>query len=793
MTRTTADTDREERINQVLLSYLQAVKAGHKPDRDQVLAANPELCGELEARFADYDEVNRLSAPLREASRLDREGAEALKNSRQTCLPAAAAELLGASAEATTDIGQLGDFRLLREVGRGGMGVVYEAEQISLRRRVALKVLPFAATFDVRQLQRFKNEAQAAALLHHPHIVAVHAVGCERGVHFYAMQLIDGQSLAVIIRQLREETGSRLDPPDQSRDLCSSRLGMVPDAPRGGVVTGLSPGKRDPGCDTLPHSTLDVSAVLTAGTSLSGAVYFRKIARLMVQAAGALEHAHQLGVVHRDVKPANLLVNASGNLWVTDFGLAQLQADNGLTRSGDLLGTFRYMSPEQTSGQRAVLDHRTDIYSLGATFYELLTLEPVFDGETRQELLYQILHQEPRPPRQVDRAIPTELETIVLKALSKTPADRYATAAELAADVQRYLDDQPIHARRPSLVDRVRKWSRRHPSAVVASMLLLTVLAVGLFISNRLISREKAKLVVEQEKTAKALTRESERADEEKLRANEAEAHFQQARRAFDIVIDVSRRELAHEPMVRAVRVQMLQAALDYYQSYIAHRRDGVSTVPRAEIAAIQERVGDVLDALTVYRQESRVFHQELMMHLLWSPPVLEDLGLIGNQTEQVAELRQGWLDAYARACDELQNGGELTWRSRFVELAEQYELRLANVLSLQQRTRLDQIAAQTVAEFAFNGPAIVQALRFPSGRRASADWLEFAEFADARVPSTVVRRRPEVGKRRNLSLEEAFVRLLERTTDDWRNATGRPFAGFRALSTPRPLGDEQP
>src|SRR5262249_36251756 len=157
-------------------------------------------------------------------------------------------------------------------------------------------------------------------------------------------------------------------------------------------------------------------------------------------------------------------------------------------RSGDLLGTFRYMSPEQTSGQRAVLDHRTDIYSLGATFYELLALAPVFDGETRQELLYQILHHEPRPPRLRNRAIPPELETIVLKALSKSPADRYGTAAEFAADVQRYLDDQPIRARRPSLVDQARKWSRRHPSLVVASLMLLLIVAVALFVSNRLIA-----------------------------------------------------------------------------------------------------------------------------------------------------------------------------------------------------------------------------------------------------------------------------------------------------------------
>src|SRR4029453_6520441 len=165
-----------------------------------------------------------------------------------------------------------------------------------------------------------------------------------------------------------------------------------------------------------------------------GREYFRSVARLGVQAAEAPDHAHQLGIVHRDVKPANLLVDAGGHLWVTDFGLAQMQKDAGLTMTGDLVGTLRYMSPEQALAQRVVIDHRTDLYSLGATLYELLTLQPTFDGKDRQELLRQIAFEEPRPPRRLNKAVPAELETIVLKALEKNPADRYATAQELADD-----------------------------------------------------------------------------------------------------------------------------------------------------------------------------------------------------------------------------------------------------------------------------------------------------------------------------------------------------------------------
>jgi hypothetical protein len=229
---------------------------------------------------------------------------------------------------------------------------------------------------------------------------------------------------------------------------------------------------------------------------------------------------------------------------------------------------------------------------------------------------------------------------------------------------------------------------------------------------------------------------------------------------------------------------------LDYYQSLLGQRAD--SATPRAEIAAIQERVGNVLDALTVYQQESRVFHQELTMHLLWSPLVLEDLALIDDQVKQLADLRQAWLDACARACDDLQVGREDVWRGIFVELAVGYERRLADVLSPPQRIRLEQIAAQTVAEFAFKGPAILRALELPKGRRASADWIEFAEFADSRSPSLLTSRRSEVD-RRKLSLEEALVRLLDRTTADFRKVTGRPFAAYRGQSTAEALDDIQP
>jgi serine/threonine protein kinase/Flp pilus assembly protein TadD len=342
--------------------------------------------------------------------------------------------------------GPLGDYRVIRQIGRGGMGIVYEAEQLSLGRRVALKVLPFAAVLDARQLNRFKNEAHAAAQLHHTNIVPVFSVGCERGVHYYAMQYIDGQPLSELIRDLRRL--ARKEPEEDH-----------------------APPSRS---STVPH------AALPTDHSNNPKEFFRTITRLGVQVAEALEHAHQTGVVHRDIKPSNLLLDTKGKIWITDFGLAQCRPDAGLTMTGDLLGTLRYMSPEQAQAHRAAVDHRTDIYSLGVTLYESLTLEPAFPGDDRHELLRRIATEDPKVPRQINPMMPVDLETVVLKAMSKNPASRYGTAQELADDLERFLADRPVLAKRPTVVERTRKWARRHRSVVwSAGLVAATALILG--------------------------------------------------------------------------------------------------------------------------------------------------------------------------------------------------------------------------------------------------------------------------------------------------------------------------
>jgi WD40 repeat protein/serine/threonine protein kinase len=372
----------------------------------------------------------------------------------------------------------LGDFRLVREIARGGMGIVYEAVQLSLGRRVALKRLPVAATMDRGQVQRFQLEAQAAALLQHGGIVPVHSVGWEHGVPYYVMQYIEGRSLAEVIRVLRHgEAGASRD--GGETEVRSTCPGTQPST----VFFGNGTAASGPATDWELAAPTDSGAPAPfVDASIRTRDHVRMAAGLALQAAEALAYAHEQGVVHRDVKPANLLVDMRGNLWVTDFGLARVQAHPGTTEVGTLMGTLRYMSPEQAGAIRAVVDHRTDVYSLGATLYELLTLCPPFDGRDARETLRLIAESEPKRPRGLNPAIPADLQTIVMKAMAKDVGRRYASAGAMADDLRRFLAGQPIRARPVSRRERVVKWARRRP-AEAALLGVLVAAVIGLMAS----------------------------------------------------------------------------------------------------------------------------------------------------------------------------------------------------------------------------------------------------------------------------------------------------------------------
>jgi serine/threonine protein kinase/Tfp pilus assembly protein PilF len=455
----------EDRLSLALEEYIASRDAGQAIPRESIILKYSDIADELIGCLDSLEFVQNIAPQLTDERSGD-------------------ARSFAANSNTT-----LGDFRLLRELGRGGMGVVYEAEQLSLGRHIALKVLPFAAMLDKQQLNRFKNEARAAATLDHPNIVAIYSVGAERGVHYYAMQLIEGRSLAEVIEQMRNDQAS----------ATSGDLSIPASSPRrGGPGRGGDAGTSSGSNIQHPASGIDTAAIANQPTlpvlrsalpAYSSREYFRAVARLGIQAAEALDHAHQNGILHRDIKPANLLLDDSSRLWITDFGLARVEQDSGMTMTGDLLGTLRYMSPEQALAKRVAVDHRSDIYSLGVTLYELLALRPAYTAADRQELLRQIAFEEPSLIRKLGRSIPLELDTIIGKAIAKNPAERYQSANALAIDLQAFLEDRPIKAKRATWREQAAKWCRRHVAIVWSAAAILMISTVVLVVANLRIAK----------------------------------------------------------------------------------------------------------------------------------------------------------------------------------------------------------------------------------------------------------------------------------------------------------------
>ena len=538
-------SDDDERVGEAIETYLALAEQGQPPPIEEFAARYPDLRDDVHAALEGLELVHGLLGL----------GSAAGSGSRH-----------GSGADRRIQSGQrIAGYRVVGELGRGGMGTVYEAVHMALDRPVALKVLGVHAAPDSSARRRFLNEARTAAGLHHTHIVPVWDVGQVGGLCYYAMQRIEGSGLDRVIRHLRRtrqlgsggETsgsgshpsggGSRLPeiPSGSGTSSVNSRLSRfwcrvssrwpwrqpgslgwdrggegpgttrsAPSSSRDDAVHRLlcfngpgdstaswdtsgrrasEPDRREPGdWDAgVPASLATLAAANRAPRRREdeppppfdtprGSAYFRWVATVGFQAADALAHAHHQGVIHRDVKPSNLLVDAKGSIWVTDFGLARRLADPGLTHHDSLLGTPRYMSPEQA--RTGSIDGRTDVYSLGATLYELLTLRPPFDGQTAAALLDQIGQDEPVPPRAFDPRIPLDLETIVLKALAKRPVDRYATAAALAEDLTRFLNREPVKARRISPIGRLWRIARRHPGITsVTTAAAAAILAIATY------------------------------------------------------------------------------------------------------------------------------------------------------------------------------------------------------------------------------------------------------------------------------------------------------------------------
>lgn len=387
----------------------------------------------------------------------------------------------------TKPLRRLGDFQIVRELGRGGMGIVYEARQVSLNRKVALKVLSASLGLTTKAVLRFQREAEAAAKLHHTNIVPIYATGEQDGSHYYAMELIEGPGLDEVISQMRnmQKPGVHAKGPE----VVSASAATASGTPT--AVDWISRTMGFPSPDATAGTTSETHG-LSSSSLASGTGYFDTVARMVAEVADALDYAHAQGVIHRDIKPSNLLLSPVGRLSLNDFGLARILEQPGMTVSGEFVGSPMYMSPEQIAVGRAPLDHRTDIYSLGATVYEMLTLHPPFPGVRRDQVIAQIIGKEPKPPRSINRRIPQDLETICLKMMEKDPDKRYQTAGSVAEDLRRYVNRFAISARRIGPVGRVVRWAKRNraTAAALCFVVLLGLLA-GVFAYRERVARQR--------------------------------------------------------------------------------------------------------------------------------------------------------------------------------------------------------------------------------------------------------------------------------------------------------------
>ncbi len=656
----------QARLEEVVLAWLEACRAGWAPERNRFLAAYPDLRAELSEFVEGQAAVSGVGPELPRGS----PGGVPLE-----------------------ELGTLGDFRLVREVGRGGMGVVYEAEQITLRRRVALKVLPFAAALDSRQLERFRNEALAAANLRHDHIVPVFAVGMERGVHFYAMQFIEGQSLATLVDTLRQRRGQDLAKADSS-------AGVGPEVVRGipsdaTTAPAYHAAMATPSMGALADVTGPVALPANVSRSMESGPRNRHrwVAELGLQAAGGLEHAHQMGVVHRDIKPANLLLDGRGHLWIADFGLARVSQDPGLTRTGEILGTLRYASPEQALGKPGLVDHRSDVYSLGATLYELLTLHPLFGGRDRNALLAQIAQDEPVAPRKLDPTIPVELETIVLKACSKERDDRYGSAREMAEDLRRFLDDRPILARPPSLIERASKFARRHKGIAVTGLAALGILLVGLSVAMALVGN--------------AYKNERIKANEANEQRVLAEKSFRQAREAVEQLVSISEEQLANIPPLEAVRRRMLEAALTYYEDFLDQAQDSQDPALEQELEASRTRVRTIVAELTSLAGAAQ-------FRYLADPRVQKELGLDSEQVALVRSTEERFRGMFRRG----PGGPQAESERERIAMAREQESVLKGLLKPAQQKRFEEILLQLRGPMVFAEPEVAEKLGLSTDQR---------------------------------------------------------------------------
>ena len=725
------ETEQSILLEEIVDQFTRRFRAGEHPSIAEYQELHPQLKHEIEDLLASVAMIEQLKS-----------------NPAQTRAD-------GPSLDEVSHLKQIGDYQVMGEIGRGGMGVVFEAVHQSLGRRVAIKVMPTPTLNRAQYVERFKREAQAAARMHHTNIVSVFGVGEGQGFHYYVMDFVDGQTLSEIVRGLSSTISD-----DTTKINSATRLALL--------ENGSPQKKSDQVADSTGHTHIGDETSIGATQPFSGSTspdsadsktaspttpdlspqHFRWAARIGANIADALAYAHESNVLHRDIKPSNIILDRKGVVWITDFGLAKDATNEiNLTKTGDVIGTPQYLAPESLEGK---YDHRSEVYCLGLTLYELAMLQPAYKNGTTAEVIGAIAMSSPVSPRKISRQIPIDFSTIIDKAVSRDPKLRYQSAHEMQKDLLAFVEDRPIAARPPSTLENVVKWSRRNPlpaALSVVSALLLTLVAVSATIGY--LSTMDA-LEKEANKSAKLFSQQKETERQKQVAVSErikmqtqydrAEGNIAITLQAFDemfkqvvrrgsstrdeIQLDGFDELIGIETSITTEDAAFLDKLLVFYDQFANQNADNdalriESARAFRRVANIYQLIGDGPKAVKAYYQSIKGYEESLKL----SPDSKEILIALVNTKSEISSLLLRTKEG-REAIAQTRSAIKLLERVPVEQLDNELKLELARtynslgaslaLISSFERSSFERIRPEILEELA----KVIRPRRGPNGRR---------------------------------------------------------------------------
>ncbi len=667
--------DDPEALEKIVDHFTSRLRAGKHPSIAEYQEKFPSLKDEIEDLLASVAMIEKLK-PSSTSPEMDRR-----------------------SLEEVSGLKRIGNYEVVGEIGRGGMGIVFEAIHESLGRRVAIKVMPTPLVNRSKYIERFQREAKAAAKLHHTNIVSVFGVGEGDGFHYYVMDFVDGQTLGEVIQGMSNSSGVNSA---STQRVEGTRLEM--------------PVKNDSSFSidefSLESTVRDSASMEGARSKNQGDLmsrdkldsrHFRWAARLGANLADALSYAHSSRILHRDIKPSNLILDRKGVVWITDFGLAKDSSNEvNLTKTGDVIGTPQYLAPESLEGK---YDRRSEVYCLGLTLYELATLQPAYAGGTTAEIIRAIASTSPVSPRKVNSKVPIDLSTIIEKSISREPEARYATANQLRSDLLAFVDGRPISARPPSAIENIIKWSRRNPlpaalSAVSALLLILVTVSasIGYLYTVDALGKEAQRseeLVEEQEETEKQRKAAVAAAEKMEVQYKRAEANIEITLEAFDEMfmqivsrgssstdLDIEGFEelMGIETSVTREDAAFLEKLLAFYDRFATENEDNEAL--RLESAKAFRRAANIYQLVGQYDLSVEAYKKAIFLYeLIWeqsddSKEIL--ISLVQSKSELARGLRRANANNWPEAVRQNDEAIQLLEDAPLAKLDSDLKLELA-------------------------------------------------------------------------------------------------------------------